>query len=303
MKNLTSRLVSFLAAVVISCSAEAQSMRDVNKILGGELKGRMEFSSEVNVPRKSGLELVKLGKTTAVRMRLEYDKPGGALDWKRHGTPGFAQRLQVREKKNRIMKPGREYWYRIFLMLPKDNPRIVDNMGLSLFDIKHHVNHGSYPLAEIRLTSEGLRLDEALRSDWSCGSYKNVEGGQTATCTYLKSMSVLGSQARFSGRWVSVVMNFRSHPTDGHFRIWVDKKPVLYFRGDTQKGSRGTEFKFGPYRVHMTKDPGDMEVLYSGIARGDSCEVIGIKDCAQLLASQKSPGYRNIGRQHYHDTR
>ena len=287
-------VILMLFPLLVGETATAQT--EVRAILGGEIKRSFEAAQEVNVRHQDAITQVRVAGVDAVRLRLEYDWAGGDLDWMRLGKPGFAQRLQFREKSSSQMRSGRDYWYTASFFLPK-SLRTVRGHTLSLMDFKHHIGkNGSVPTVQFAIANDGnFTVLESLSSAWRCGSYLNVKGGQTAACNRTETIGVLGPQRQYSGRWVHVVTRSRwSNGPDGLFYLWIDGRPVFAATGNTLQGTTNVEFKFGPYRHHMSKDPGPVEVYYSNVRRAETCEGLQVVDCSSIGASVPRSGFQNV---------
>lgn len=294
-KHFATFLVQILF-LILPVYVHAQA--EVRAILDGEIKRGFEPSSEVNVRHPDAVSLVSIGGTKALRLRLDYAWKGGDLDWKRLGKPGHAQRLQFREKPSTQMRSGRDYWYTASFFLP-NSVRRVRGHTLSLMDFKHHIGrNGSVPTVQFFVANDGnFSVSESLSSVWKCGAYQNVSGGRTAACNRKEVIGVLGSQSSYSGRWVQIVALSRwSGSSDGYFKLWIDGRAVFAFSGNTLQGTDRVEFKFGPYRHHMTGDPGPAEVFYSNVRRAKTCEELKVIDCSQLQSSVPKLGFQNVRR-------
>ena len=277
----------------------ANAQNAVSAVLGGEISRGYEAASEVNVRDRGAVSAVRVGDQPAVRLRLDYAWAGGDLDWRRLGEPGFAQRIQFRESPRNRMRAGREYWYHTRFMIPATMPR-VRNHSLSLFDFKHHIGPaGSVPTVSLVILPDpsGVHIIEGLNSRWTCGSYRNANGGRSDACDMTETVARLGSQADYSNRWVDVVSHARwSNDDGGFFRMWIDGRAIFGFAGDTLQGTSEVEHKFGLDRHHMNGDPGMAEAYFANVSRTETCEALGDVDCAQLQTITRN-GFSNVGRQ------
>ena len=227
---------------------------------------------------------------------LNYAWKGGNLDWIRDGAdkPGSAQRFQYREKPGARMKAGGEYWYTATFMLPS-SVRSVSGYTLSTMDFKHHVNgHGSVPSVSFNFEHGYFSIVESIDSRWKCGSFRNVDGGQTAACDRTENVGRIGRQRDYSNRWVQMVAHLRWSGDKGFVKIWVDGKPIFGFSGNTMQWGRQVEFKFGPYRHHMTGNPGNTTLYFSAVAKAKDCQGLGIGNCAVLASNPPKGGFQNV---------
>lgn len=192
------------------------------------------------------------------------------------------------------MKPGREYWYSTSFLLPS-SVRTVSNHTLSAMDFKHVMFRGSVPTVELEFSKGRFRIKESLDSRWKCGTYRNVDGGQTAVCDRTNIVASLGAQSRFTNRWVQVVAHMKwVADGTGFFNLWIDGRPIYGFSGDSLRQAEAVQFKFGPYRHHMNGDPGVADIYYAGIVRAKSCDGLGLLNCDVLLSNPPRLGFQNI---------
>jgi hypothetical protein len=299
MRLVKSCFAVLIAAELCICPAAAGQ---IDTILSGAAKGAFTPAADVNVTQKAAMTPVRIAGRTAIRFDLDYAWAGGDLDWIREGVdkPGFAQRIQYQEKPKAWMQAGREYWYTASFLLPSSVAR-VSGYTLSTMDFKHHVNgHGSVPSVSFNFVRGNFMVVESLDSAWNCGAYRNVDGGQTAACDRTDTAAALGSQAHFSNRWVQMVAHMRWAGEGGFFDVWIDGHPIFGFAGNTLQSGREVQFKFGPYRHHMTGDPGNAEIFYAGVAKASSCEGLGIANCDTLAAHPPRAGFQSVtGKEHW----
>jgi hypothetical protein len=97
-----------------------------------------------------------------------------------------------------------------------------------------------------------------------------------------------------SGRWLEMVAHFRWAKEDGLVDIWFDGRPIYAASGDTLKGAKNVQFKFGPYRIEMNGDPGPVTLYYSHIARAGTCAALGVEGCDGLYAASPPAGLQNL---------
>ncbi len=294
------RIAIALLTIGVSAISPSLSIARVNPttILGGEYKNGME-PSKTNVTNPQAVASVAIGGRNALQINLDYAWKGDPLDWDRLGSPGFAQRVQFVEKPGVKARSGRDYWYSVSFLVPSSDPR-VQGHSLSLMDFKHTISaDGSVPSVQLAIQAEGFKIIENLDSPWTCGSYRNVDGYQTPACNRIDTNAVISSQAGVSDRWVQVVMHARWDAVGGVLEIWIDGKPIMGFSGDTLRGAQNVQYKFGPYRHHMTGDPGVETIYYSGVSRAATCELLGTVDCSAVAARPPNPGLQNVSRIHH----
>ncbi|MCH2075441.1 MAG: hypothetical protein MK180_00960 [Rhodobacteraceae bacterium] len=156
-------LSSLFFFIFLAPSVSAQS--ELRSILSGDIRNGFEAAREVNVRNSDAMGLVTIDGTAALRLSLEYAWKGGNLDWQRLGAPGFAQRLQFREKPRKRMGSG-QYWYTVSFFLPSSNKRVRGHT-LSLVDMKHHhaARKGSVPTLSFNIADDGnFHVVEAFSS-------------------------------------------------------------------------------------------------------------------------------------------
>ncbi len=286
--------IALVVAFLVTAGNATYAQSAFRKVLNGEIKSGFEPAREVNVRHKEAATIVKFDNSEVLRLILDYAWKGGDLDWYRHGKPGFAQRIQFREKSSKRMKAGRDYWYTASFFIPKSALRVTHHT-LSFMDFKHHIGkYGSVPTVSLTIQPNGhLHIIEALSSNWNCGTYRNINGGKTAACDRVEAVGLLGTQSQVSGRWIKMVahMRWENNPS-GFFRIWLNNKPILAFSGNTLQGSTQVEYKFGLYRHHIERNPGRIEVLYTNVARAKTCAMLPGVDCSSLRAPRN--GLQNI---------
>jgi hypothetical protein len=258
-------------------------------IMSADAKGLFTSAYSSVDPRKS-VSIVEFEGRKAAKIELRYEWKGGPLDWNRFGQPGYGQRSQFYEKENKRMRPGKDYWYTVSVFIPADMGEV--KAPLQLFDLKHVIDdNGSVPTIQFKLypatpqVAAGLEFESVLAGKWTCGTYRNAEGGKTPVCNRLEQHAYIGTQAEMSGRWLELVAHLRWAAEDGIVNIWFDGKPIYGIEGDTLKAAKLVQFKFGPYRIEMNGDPGPVTLYYSHIARAASCEALGIAGCDDLYTS------------------
>lgn len=263
-------------------------------IMSAEAKG-IYVSAYSSVSPKKSVSVQEIAGRKALKIDLRYEWKGGPLDWNRLGTPGYAQRSQFYEHERKRMGPGKDYWYTISVYIPPEMETV--KTYLQLFDMKHVIDeNGSVPAMQFVLFPEGMEFQTSLEGKWTCGTYKNAEGGKTPICNRLERFGTIGTQAELSGRWLEMVAHFRWDNEDGLVNIWFDGKPVYAAKGDTLKGAKFVQFKFGPYRLEMKGDPGPVTLYYSHVARAKTCEALEVEGCDGLYAMEVPEGLQNLTR-------
>lgn len=293
LRRLIYALVSVVVWTLAAPFASAQGNPD--SIISGEMKGGFRVAC-CSVTQSEAVVPVTIGGRKALQLSLEYAWKGGALDWARLGTPGYAQRMSFDEKPGKEMMPERDYWYTASFLFPSSNPPIY---RLDLMDFKHFIADGNVPSIAFTLQPEGLMLIENLDSPWTCGNYRNVEGNRTAACNRVDTNGVVASRKAISNRWVQMVAHVRWSNADGIVQLWLDGRPIMSVTGDTLHGSEKVKFKFGPYRHHMNGDPGKVIVYYSEVARAGACEDLALVDCDFLMEHAPKRGLQNISNVHH----
>lgn len=284
-----------LAAVSPSLTRPSYAASPTDAIAFGDAKGLFEPSYS-NAKNKNAATIGDFEGRKALRLDLRYEWKGGALDWNRYGKPGEAQRNQYYEKEpNGTMKPDKDYWYAISVFIPADMAPV--KTYLQMFDIKYAIDaNGTVPAMQFMLYPEGLAFESSIDSKWTCGTYRNAEKRETPACNRTTKEGYFGTQAAMSGRWLDMVAHLRFAKEDGAVDIWFDGKPLYSVKGDTLKGARYTQFKFGPYRLGMKGDPGPVTYYYSHLARASTCAGLEIDGCDGLYATSPAPGVQNLER-------
>lgn len=265
--------------------------------MSADAKGLFKSAYSSVDPRKS-VSIQEFAGRKAAKIDLRYEWKGGPLDWKRFGKAGYAQRSQFNEKEPHRMLPNKDYWYTISVFIPSDLEEV--KAPVSLFDFKHVVDdNGSVPTMQFKLFPEGevpsgLAFETVLKGEWTCGTYRNAEGGKTPVCNRTEQHGYVGKQADVSGRWLEMVAHLRWAKEDGLVNIWFDGKPVYGVTGDTLKSGKFVQFKFGPYRIEMQGDPGPVTLYYSQVARAGTCEALGVEGCDNLYATPPADGLQNL---------
>ena len=262
-------------------------------IMAADAKG-LFVTAYSSVDEKKSVSVQSMAGRTALKMDLKFEWEGGPLDWNRYGKPGEAQRSQYYERETDRMLPDKDYWYTVSVYVPPKMDAV--KTYLQLFDIKYAIDdNGTVPGIQFILYPEGMTFETNISGKWVCGTYANAEGGRTPICNRTSAEGIVDSQADMSGRWLDMVAHFRWASEDGVVAIWFDGKPMYATTGDTLKGARHVQFKFGPYRLGMNNtDPGPVTLYYSHVARAGDCPALEIDGCDTVFAEAPADGLQNL---------
>jgi hypothetical protein len=288
--NMLSALRVLVVSVwaLIPVTASAASAPDA--ILSGSAKGEFDVE-ECSISPKKAASIVDFEGRQALKIELRYEWEGCPNDWTRFGTPGFAQRMVYIHT---AMRPGSEYWYKFSFYIPADLPKISDSI-LELIDVKHVLdNNGSVPTLQFAIWKEGVIFQSNMERPWTCGEFRLPNGALRTECNRTDAVGHMGTQADLSGRWIQMVAHFRWAKDDGVIEMWFDGVPTYGVHGDTVRGGKRFDIKFGAYRHHMHGDPGPATLYYSDIARATTCKDLKIDNCDKLAANPPTAGLQNL---------
>ena len=84
------------------------------------------------------------------------------------------------------------------------------------------------------------------------------------------------------GRWNDILVNAKwTHKKNGFFKIWINGKLALHYKGMTQEKGENMEFHIGIYRSYMSRTPGPDKTqiaYYDEIRHAKSCKKLKIND-------------------------
>ena len=84
------------------------------------------------------------------------------------------------------------------------------------------------------------------------------------------------------GEWNDILVNAKwTHKKNGFFKIWINGKLALHYKGMTQEKGENMEFHIGIYRSYMSRTPGPDKTqiaYYDEIRHAKSCKKLKIND-------------------------
>ena len=176
----------------------------------------------------------------------------------------------------RKIKSG-EYWYSWSIFLP-DNFINIHPTKVAMYQF--HQGHPSPPVWMFQNVNGGYYIDNQVR------------------CCISKWVKPILEKKEMLGKWNDILLNVNwTHKENGFFRIWVNGKLALKFKGSTKAKGTSVYAKFGIYRSYMSrfkeknntdKVPGQV-VYYDEVRTGKTCEKLKIEElsynCKDLLAT------------------
>ena len=161
---------------------------------------------------------------------------------------------------------GGERWYHWSIRLPRD--------WTVIHPVK--VQLGQFHQAE----SHPAWLFQNERGGYSIDNY-------TTGSTLHKPQILTDDEMR--GKWADILVHVRwTSGRDGFFRVYAngETEPRYSWTGPTKKPGRDVFFKFGLYRSHVSRRPGDeptQVVYYDEVNRASTCaEATKFFDCAAI---------------------
>jgi hypothetical protein len=246
------------------------------------------------VPLEDGL--------AAARVKVTYADEGHREDWFYNDEPGRQQRFELVEKSDFWMKTGQTYWSRMSVFVPKGFfVAPLDKVTLS--DIKPET-WGQIildPVVDFALNAGALQLMHFVGRKLDCIIVANEGGGDNTLCDVSMEQNEVLRMPQVWGKWTNIV--YRVHWADdetGRLHLWVNDKFIAGFAGNTAHGGTSFQSKFGVYRGYYGSQPKpqpDARIYFSGVGRSDTCEGLGIPNCAALEADVETidtPGVTNV---------
>ena len=84
------------------------------------------------------------------------------------------------------------------------------------------------------------------------------------------------------GRWNDILVNAKwTHKKNGFFKIWINGKLALHYKGMTQEKGENIEFHVGIYRSFLSRTPGPDKTqiaYYDEIRHAKTCKKLKIND-------------------------
>jgi len=268
-----------------------------DQVLFGSSVGTYERAKRsITNPEALGFVALNNG-LSAARVQVRYKDEGHREDWFYNDQSGLQQRFELVEKRNTWMRAGQTYWVRMSIFVPKGTT--VANLDqIVISDLKAETNGNIIldPVVTFKLVSLAFALNHFVGPDRTldCAVVSNKGGGDNTLCNINMEQDEIMSLSGISGKWTNLV--YRVHWADdesGRLHVWVNDKLIAGFAGNTSHGGTSFQSKFGAYRGLYGSQPEpqpDVRLYFAGVGRSESCEGLGLSNCAALEADVEKLG-------------
>ncbi len=284
----------------------ATSNRDYNQVLVGDSVGKFQ-ASDRNIRNKAALGFVELdGGAVAARILVRYEDEGHRDDWYWNDKPGVQQRFELAERRSFSMKPGKTYWLRMSVFIPRNV--VVSRLDqLVLTDLKPWVGRRLFdPVLNIKLGDRYFQVDHLIGRQHECVHGFSEGGAENTVCDSSKEQLFIKPIAEVQDRWVNLVYRFHwANDDTGRFHLWMDDELMMGLAGDSLHGADFVANKFGIYRGFygsQGEPQPKANIYFAGVGRSETCGGLGLDTCDALEADVErieTPGV--IGRNYVND--
>jgi hypothetical protein len=282
------RLLDFSYAVDGLWDDGVTSNRNYDQVLTADSVGKYG-PSERNIRNPAALGFVDLDDgLAAARILTRYEDEGHPDDWFWNDEPGVQQRFELTEARSFSMRPGRTYWLRMSVFIPADVV-VSSRDQLVLSDLKPRIGNALFdPVLNIKLGDRYLQVDHLVGRIHECVNGYSEGGRENTHCDSSKEQLFIAPTADVRDRWVNLVYRFHWADDDsGRFHLWMDDTLMIGIAGNSTHGADYVQNKFGIYRGFygsQGQPQADAGIYFAGIGRSESCEELGLTNCAALEA-------------------